>query len=369
MKRKALSVAIAGAMIFPMGAQAVKYKLSGQVSRAVVYMDDGIGSDVRHVDNQVSGTRWRLRGSEDIGNGMQAGFYWELQTSSDPSSAASLKANNDGNQNTNNLRQANVWFSGNWGKLTIGQQDGAGNATTEVDLSGMDLSGLYSARTSFTGGIVWRTGAGGNVAGGLTAGSTSSNFDAFSRYDAVRYDSPTLGPVTLSASVGNDNKWDAAARLDTALGGGQLAGAIFYGENGQNANAAARVDSRYGGSLSYLFSQGTNVTFAYAVSEPNGAPGVNTPDQSNWYLKLGHKWGPHAVGVAYGESDDLGLVGNEDTGYGVGYVYSGLKKANTELYASWLHQELDVSAATQTTLAGSVEDINVVVVGARVKFD
>ena len=70
----------------------------------------------------------------------------------------------------------------------------------------------------------------------------------------------------------------------------------------------------------------------------------------------------------YGETDDLGLVGNEDSGFGVGYVYS-LKKANTDLFASWMHQELDVSAATRATLAGSVEDINVVAVGARVKFD
>ena len=31
--------------------------------RAIVYMDDGQKSDVRNVDNGVSGTRWRLRGS------------------------------------------------------------------------------------------------------------------------------------------------------------------------------------------------------------------------------------------------------------------------------------------------------------------
>jgi len=365
MKRKSLPVAIAAAMLVPTPAHAVKYKLSGQVSRAVAYYDDGQQSDVRHVDNQVSGTRFRLQGSEDLGSGMKAGFYWELQTSSSPSSGAFPSQDSDGAQNTNNLRQANVWFSGNWGKLTIGQQDGAGNATTEVDLSAMDLSGVYSARTSFTGGVAWRTSSGGTIAGGLTAGQTSSNFDAFSRYDGVRYDSPALGPVVLSGSVGNDDKWDVAARLDTPLAGGQLAGAVFYGENGQTTTPAGGVDSRYGGSLSYLFSQGTNITVAYAESEPVATA---APDQSNWYVKVGHKWGPHAVGVAYGETDDLGLAGNEDSGFGIGYVFS-MKKANTDLYASWMHQELDVSAATRATLAGGVEDIDVLVVGARVKFD
>ena len=365
MQKRVLCAAIASAMVLPSSAGAVKYKLSGQVSRAVAYYDDGQQSDVRHVDNQASGTRFRLRGSEDLGNGMKAGFYWELQTSSSPSSAAFPGQEGDGAQNTNNLRQANVWFSGSWGKLTIGQQDGAGNDTTEVDLSAMDLSGVYSARTSFTGGVAWRTSTGGTIAGGLTAGQTSSNFDAFSRYDGVRYDSPALGPATLSASIGNDDKWEAAARLNTSIAGGQLAGAVFYGENGQTATPAGGVDSRYGGSLSYLFSQGTNVTVAYAESEPVAQ---GAPDQSNWYVKLGHKWGPHAVGVAYGETDDLGLVGNEDSGFGVGYVFS-MPKVNTQLYASWMHQELDVSAATRATLAGGVEDIDVFVVGARVQFD
>ena len=181
----------------------------------------------------------------------------------------------------------------------------------------------------------------------------------------MRYDSPALGPVTLAASIGNDDKWDAAARIDTALGGGQLSGALFYGENGQTTTPGGGVDSRYGGSISYLFSQGTNITFAYAQNELI----ANVPDQSNWNIKLGHKWGPHAVGIQYGETDDVGLAGNEDEGWGIGYVYSGLKKANTELYASFMHQELDVSAATQAFLLGSVEDINIFAVGARIKFD
>ena len=142
MNKTLLSVAIAGAMALPTAAQAVKYKLSGQVNRAVVFMDDGVDSDVRHMDNTASGTRFRLRGSEDLGSGMKAGFYWELQTQSNPSGGQGTNAQSDGNQNTNNLRQANVWFSGNWGKLTIGQTDGAANGGSESDLSGMAISGV-----------------------------------------------------------------------------------------------------------------------------------------------------------------------------------------------------------------------------------
>lgn len=44
MSRKILSVAVATAMLVPTAASAVTYKLSGQVNRAIVYMDDGAQS-------------------------------------------------------------------------------------------------------------------------------------------------------------------------------------------------------------------------------------------------------------------------------------------------------------------------------------
>ncbi len=85
-------------------------------------------------------------------------------------------------------------------------------------------------------------------------------------------------------------------------------------------------------------------------------------DSDVWTVKLGHKWGPHAVAVLYGEASDI-APGFEDTGYGIGYNHN-LKKANTQLYAGYLHQELDQPAGT-----ASVEDIDVFIVGARVQFD
>ncbi len=355
MNKKLLTVAIAGAMATPMAAQAVKYKLSGQVNRAIVFQDDGDQSDVRNTDAISSGTRWRLRGSEDLGNGMKVGFSYEMQTSSAPSSAARPDQNTDGANGVSaggNIRQANVWFSGGWGKLSVGQLDGAANGATESDLSGTCISGNCVLQASFTGGVRWRTSGGGTI--GQTVGSTHNNFDGFSRYDGIRYDSPALGPVTISGSVGNDSKWDVAARVKTGLGGGQLSGALFYGE----ASGALNIEDRWGGSLSYLFSQGTSLTGSYAQSEPENS----TDDAENWYIKLGHKWGPHAVGIGYGETDDA-VPGIEEQGWNIGYVHN-LKKANTQLYASFQHSELDTPAGT-----ASVDDINAFTIGARVKFN
>ena len=362
MNKKVVSVAIASAMATPMAAQAVKYKLSGQVNRAIVFQDDGTDSQVRNVDAISSGTRFRLRGSEDLGNGVQVGFYWEMQTSSNASFNQNPQLNGDTGDGINGgatIRHANVWFSGQWGKLTLGQGDGAGNGATEVDMSGTAISGQYHGRTSFTGGMAWRTSNG--AATGLTSGNTYTEFDAFSRYDQIRYDSPALGPVTLAASIGNANRWEAAARLNTGLGGGKLGAALFYGQDSGRDIGGADT-TRYGGSASFLFSQGTSVTVAYARQELDGA---GTTDSDVFSVKVGHKWGPHAVSAGYSHCEDctgVGGVSTEDDGIGIGYVYS-LKKANTQIYAGFQHDELDIGGGP------SVDDHNTVVVGARVRFD
>lgn len=358
MRISALPLAVAAAMSTPTASQAVTYKLSGQVNRAIVLQDDGIDSSVRNVDAESSGTRFRLKGSEDLGEGMKVGFYWEMQTSSVPSDQQNPQGpdvNANGVSDGGQLRQANVWFSGHWGKLTLGQQAGAGDGATEVDLSGTTTS-LYHGRTSFTGGMQWRTSGGATIAGGLTAGNTYSDYDAFSRYDAIRYDSPTFGPVVLSASIGNDDRWEIAGRLNTGIAGGNLSTALFYG---QDHGLTTTNNSRYGGSASYLFSQGTNVTVAYGRQEQDVSAGV---DSDALTLKLGHKWGNHAVAGLYSVAEDV-VRGYEDTAYGIAYNLK-LPKVGADIYAAYMHVELDTPAGIP-----SVEDHDVVIFGARVRFD
>lgn len=369
MNKKFLAVAITGAMTAPMAAQAVKYKLSGQVNRAIVFQDDGENSAVRNVDGTSSGTRFRLRGSEDLGNGMQVGFYWEYQTSSNgafrnrPGPETTTGGNPIGTGNGDNtrnltdggnLRQANVFFSGNWGKVTIGQTDGAGNGATEADLSGTGLV-VGSFQNTYTGGMLWRTSGGRSI--GVANGSTYTNNDAFSRYDQVRYDSPALGPVTLAASIGNDNRWETAGRLNTGLWGGKVSAALFYGQD--TGRTLTDVKS-YGGSLSYLFSQGTSITGHASAQSLDGA---NTGSPLSWSVKLGHKWGPNAASIGYGQAEDF--VNNyTQQNFNVAYVRS-LKRANTQLYAMYTFQTLD----DRPTGTLSVEDHNAFVTGARVRFD
>jgi len=354
MNKKLLSLAVAGALTTPMAAQAVKYKLSGQVNRAIVFMDDGEQSGVRNVDNISSGTRFRLKGSEDIGSGMKAGFYYESQWSSSPSFSQRPELNGDG-ATAIGLRQANVWFSGNWGKLTLGQTDGAGNGATESDWV---PSGAYHGRTSLTGGIQWRTSGGGTIGGGLTEGSTFNEFDAFSRHDVIRYDSPKLGPVRAAASIGNDSVWEIGLFGDADIGGGNLLFAAFYGEDTQGVRSGG-TDGRWGGSFRYRFSQGTKISGTYAENQTL-VPGA--PDGDVFTLGVGHSWGNNTVSVHYSQASDV-TPGFDDEAWNIGFDHS-IPKAKVDLYASFFHTELDTPVGVP-----SVEDHNTFAIGARVKFN
>ncbi|GMQ75715.1 MAG: hypothetical protein BMS9Abin01_0970 [Gammaproteobacteria bacterium] len=384
MNKKILAIAVSSALAVPMAAHAVKYKLSGQVNRAIVAADNGNDSDVQFIDNGASNSRWRMKGSEDIGNGMKVGFNWEWAAKTN---AGGGDIGDSAKGLSQDLRLSEIWFSGGWGKVSVGKGNGAGNGTTESDLSGTALSGSYNGRTDIGANIVWRTsrgaaitdgstpttfspdGTGIPVIGGTAAGAkldkaaglnrddTFSAWDAFSRYDRIRYDSPALGPVTLSVSAGAVDRYEGAVRWSQGLGGGQISAGAFYGQE------AGKVDSRYGGSIAYLFSFGTNLVASYGSNEPVGKASTRS---DTWYLKVGHKWGNNAVSVGYGESEDV-VPGFTDTGFNIGFNHS-LPKAKVDLYAGYAFSELDLPS-TPAFAGVSAEDIQTFVVGGRLKFD
>ena len=194
MNKKVLAIAVSSALAAPMAAHAVKYKLSGQINRAAVYQNDGENSDIQFVDNGSSGTRWRMTGSEEIGNGMKVGFNWEWQRSSNPGTAA---IGTDGDRAaSNSLRKAEVWFSGGWGKVSLGQGDGAGNGATEVDLSDT-WNVAYVVQDTMGSNIAWRTSAGGTIPGATTFAVVATGTTTAAIVPTVL----PLKPTTLSAAM------------------------------------------------------------------------------------------------------------------------------------------------------------------------
>lgn len=340
------------ALLYGAGAaHAFEYTLSGQVNRLLTSVDDGTDTRLFHADNVNSQTRFRFTGSHEYTPGIKAGIYWEVGYTSNPSSGISMA--NRSVDATFNERHAEVFLqSDRWGKVSFGQGDGAANGGMEVDLSGTSVIN-YSSQTDIGGSFAFRNAAG----PGPTIGSTMGNLDFESRYDRIRYDTPKLGPLSLSVSFGdksNHDVFEAATWYGTGLAGGKLAAALGWSR--ERKGGVAGNEDTFGGSASYLAGNGVNVTLAAGASEDDNPA---SPRKKYAYGKLGYITGKHAVSVDYGRGQDFAVAGDRSKAFGLGYVYAAEKWL--DLYGGVKQHQLDRAAAT-------FDDIRFVTAGLRLKF-
>lgn len=349
MQKKALAVAIASVMAVPT-AMAIDFSTSGQVNRAIRFADNGDGSDVQHIDNGASNTRFRFQGSEDIGNGMQAGIYIEAAVASNFGSSHALKTG-DGPDNAFTIRHSALFFSGNWGKVSLGHTSDAHDGKSFADLSNTWLVNEVSSFTEHGGAIGF--GGTGNTAG-TTVGGSFASFDG-GRRDGLRYDTPALGPASFAVSVHNNSRWSIGTSIGTSLAGGELSiGAGYTDTGGINGVGDPAIEDFWSVSGSFLFSQGTSLTLMYGEGDSSAAGGS---DPEQLYAKLGHQWGSHAVSVHWGESEDVSAVNEDNTFWGLGWVYT--MRSDIELYAGYNNYDLD---------RANTSDVDMFLVGSRVKF-
>jgi len=360
MNKKALAVAISSALAVPMAAQAVSYNLSGQVNRVIMFADDGVASDIFFADNTASNTRFRLTGSEDMGNGMTAGFNLEWASSVNSNDYVQIKDAGDtsglttrGDANSAfSIRRNEVWFSGNWGKLSLGQGPTASDSMGDADLSGTWLAD-FSTPASWGGAINFRNAATG-VAGPAVF-STMTYFDGASRRARLRYDAPSFGPLTLSADMQQNDAWGAKAYVYTSLAGGDLSLALGYDHSD---NRSGR--SQLGGSASFLMSNGTNITVGL---QERDFTATGRDNATHSYVKLGHRWGNNAVSISWSGNDDILANGSDAEFIGLGFTHS-IPKPGVELYAGYHNMSLNDDGTT----TANFDDIDVFAVGTRVKF-
>ena len=351
MKKSLLATAVLSALVAAAGAQATTIKLSGQVSRMIVIPDDAAGDEVQFVDIGFSGTRFRITGEHDLGNGVKAGFRLEQQILANPSNSvngATTGASNSGFD----PRYQDVYFSGGFGKVAIGKGDSAANGGTEVDLSGTGLIATSNLQDNF-GGHLLSVGANGVVdTDGTTQDDTStaqvySQFDAFSRTNRLRYDTPSFGGFKLAASYGQGSATDVLIGYNGGFGSTKLAAAVFIAD-GSDRRADEEI---VGGSASLLLGMGLNFTVAYSESDPDG----DNNDTQGTFGKIGYKTGIHAVSVDYG----LGEGDGREDGETFGLTYTAAPINGVEIFASYRQYDADAS---------DVESIDLISIGSRVKF-
>jgi len=351
---------VAGTTVYAQTAPTVQ--VYGQVSRALLFADDGVQSKWFHVDNEASGTRFGFTGTGQALPGLRYGFRIELDLQSNESQLVNFSPtgpNSNFPGTTSNAgfneRHMDAWVEGGWGRVNIGQGDGAANGATESDLSGTGMANGIGV-ADLGGGFQYRGAA--SSFSGTTVGQSINQQDFESRYDRLMYVTPTFGGFRAQASWGqngNEDIKEISAWYGAKMGGlGELAAAVGWSEQG--AVAGGRPDETIGGSISWLHGSGFNLTYSY--SNRDNPTGVVRDSTFN-YIKAGFKRGAHAVAVDYAMGDDFAAVGDEAKMYGIGYVWNPVRWL--ELYAAYKVHQLDRGAA-------SLEDVTIGTIGTRVRF-
>ncbi|AWN17426.1 hypothetical protein SALB1_3232 [Salinisphaera sp. LB1] len=367
-------------------AHALDFKISGQVNRAVIAADNGKSTDAGLVDNGSSPTRFAFKGSQDVNPNLKVGFDYEIAVFVNKSGTYDINKGATGTSTDN--RQAYAFFQGNYGKLRFGKTDGAANSTSKVDLSGLTDLGGGSVVDDYFGGLSFVNGNGGTV--GLSSGY--SNFDALSRQNTVRYDSPSFNGATLSISYDQGQAIEVAPRYEHKFANGvKVAAAVDYVDSGnqkKDINQAGVVKQNqyfheFGGSASVLLPSGLNF-FAqykrrnYHDTYYDSGKFISQDHAQSYSGGIGYIRGKNHIQAFFGQTDDLQSSNSQVRNYGVAYRYDLLKSVN--MYASYHHLTGDNLASYTPVTNGSgdqvgtsvgsfgAKNMNVVFAGVRVKF-
>ena len=351
----AVGAAFAAPSVYAQG-QGLEVRLSGQVNRALMHVDDGSKSNVFFVDNSISSTRFRLSAAAPVMPGLRAGAIFETEFQSNPSNGVSFEEPDVAAEFAE--RHMDLFFEGGWGKVSLGQGDGAANGAMEVDLSGTAVA-HWSGTNNIGGAFGFRTGAGALV--GPTISNVINNQDFESRYDRVRYDTPSFGGFRVATSWGTKDAGrdvrELALWYSGEMGGlGRLAAALGWSNQQADVDVpTSEEDEVIGGSVSWLHGSGLNLTLAHSQRDfrITGDKGKFT------YAKVGYKFGRHAVSLDWGQGEDLATVGDEGDMIGIGYVWTPIQWA--EIYAAFKRHGLDRAGV-------DADDINIMMIGSRIRF-
>ncbi|MBI1650687.1 porin [Hyphomicrobium sulfonivorans] len=395
------------------GNRKVSLTVSGWVGQQVMWWDDGVESNTYVTGlGSTLNSHFKFSGQAQISPGWSAGYVIHVEANDSDSLTINQDSQHNGSALGANGAYAvqllqSYWFikSDRLGKIGVGLQSSASdNAAILVDGSGslvpanwvMFDYNNFNVRTSAGGntGFQWGSLAGNCFGGGGTGG------DCFGApRDSVRYDSPTFGGFSVSASWGEDDFWDVSARYSGEFNGFKLAAAVAYSQYAQDfftmgfngGPAVVAPDNRW---VDY-FQLGAYVEHvptglwlygAYGHVDPNGntrdATGAftNTARSSGdtYYIKGGlrERWTPLGHTVLYGEYEKFSR-GNTDAMVNAGLTASShlwglgvvqeIDAAAMSLWISYRHITADVNDVVNNTSIGT-DDFQYVKAGALINF-
>lgn len=369
------------------GNRKVSLTVSGWVGEQVMWWDDGAESNVYVVGlGSTLSSHVKFTGQATIAPGWTAGYVIHIEAVS--SDSLTINQNTDdgaGALGGNVQLLQSFWFikSDKLGKVGVGLQSQASdNTAILVDGSGslvpanwvaFEYNGFFLRNTA---GALSTTAKWGGV-GGCVGGGAIGDCNGATQ-NVVRYDSPTFGGFSVSASWGEDDMWDVAARYAGEHGGFKIAAAAAYNELSDLTGALNGDTFEYFQVGAYIqhVPTGLFVYGAYGNAQYDVAAG----DSETYYVKAGlrERWSHLGHTVVYGEYEN-----NQATGaafvaqdpFGAGNFATS---SDFDLWGVGLVQEIDAAAMSMwvsyrhieydDNTADSFDDFQYVKFGALINF-
>jgi len=363
----------AAAKVVASGSDKVKLTLSGQINRQMQVVDDGFNTEVKHTDNQLTGSRFRIGGSGKINADMSVGTMIEMGIIPNGAGATTQDAanSNSGAASTHEARVVDIFFtSSKFGRVYMGKgsggSDGSGEITNNMMGAIMQTGDMTHA---VGGGFLFKNdgvnrGAGG--AGAITITNALADYDGMSRVNRVRYDTPTFMGFQGRATHADQGDWDVSLWHDATYFGFKVGAAIAYSEQpNQTANA-----SMTNGSVSVMSPWGISVGYAAGRAVLESTATVNRAS-NYWgatvsYETAFNELGKTGIGYTYTSHNGDATTDSSATGHQVAIVQN-IDAAATEVYVSWARASLDFDNAG-TGSGGQFKDFDSYLVGSRVRF-
>jgi predicted porin len=310
MKKSLIALAVLAASGAAMAQSSVT--LYGVADVGLAYTDDGVDTKTSMDSGNRNGSRWGLRGTEDLGNGLKAMFVLEsgfnLDTGAQADSARLFN------------RQAYVGFNGGFGTVKLGRQTNPifSNSSTfdpfANSLAG-DTSRLFNYQGSRTDNVISYNYAAGGFRGelqyafGEVAGDSgaSSMIGGFVGYKA--------GPIDVVLTYE-----DKANATDTDNEKVMLIGGNY------------------------------DFGFAKAFLTYNKEDGAGTVDKSHWLVGATVPLGGGTLLLSYIARQNDQTANADAEQFGIGYVYDLSKR--TALYTSYGRVSNDDNSSVRVAKAG-----------------
>jgi predicted porin len=292
------------------------------------------GSVTKLTSGVTGGSRFGLRGSEDLGGGLKANFQIESGFCADQNSGGAdpfvgtAPSNPNFCTGGNNLfgRQSWVGLSGGFGSVQLGRQ----YTLAFINLTTIDPFG---------------TGMAGQTTNLFDTGSSSAANPRFN--NGVIYTTPNLSGFTGSLSYGFGEVAGAASAgravgFSAAYAGGPVYVGLGYNNANNGAGVSARKNINFGGTYDFGIAK---AHFIYQTTKSAAGTALRTGvgaylgkfqnynDAADWMLGVSAPLGAGTLLASYVNHNDKTAVNADASQFGIGYLY-GLSK-RTNLYAAF----------------------------------